>query len=837
MELKDYQQRCLLDVKVYLEALADWKARYDKLAATDQELASAVDFPRKAWEAATNELQRLQYSSKKNGLGEHLPSFCLKLPTGGGKTLLASHTIGLINTHYLKKQTGLVLWIVPTTQIYRQTIKALRNREHPYRQILDINSGGRTSILEKTDRFTPLDIAENLVILLLMLPSANRLNKESLKIFQDASGFDSFFPPEDQLQEHEKLLTALPNLDYFGSQDSFLGRQIKTSLGNTLRLLKPLIVIDEGQKAYSENAQNTIRGFNPSIVLELSATPPPASNVLVSIRGQDLNREEMIKLDIHLTNKASHDWKDTLRDSIAKRNELHHIALEYQARTGIYIRPICLIQVERTGKDQIGEIRYIHAEEAKGFLLRECGVSPEQIAIKSSEKDDIEGIDLFSPDCPICYIITKQALQEGWDCSFAYILTVLTNPTSQTSITQLVGRILRQPYARKTRVQELDESYVFCFQQKANVLLESIRCGLQGEGLGDIAGNVVQDGVEKNYVEVRIREKFKKFEGKVYLPRFVIQEANDWREFSYEMDLLSRINWRDVNLDKIKNLTLLKAEKKDETLAISLSQLESEVIEKRASTLEKSSLSLDYVFVTRQILDVVTNPWLAFEIAEDVFSILSTKYNKEKVAENLVFIVEELRKVLAQERDRLAEEIFRNLIQNKQLCFFLQVEQSPDIPTVIKVRKTARRLNRENGDSIQLSLFDYVPEEELNETEKAVGIYLDEQEKLLWWYRNISRRNYYIQGWKKHRIYPDFLFTEVDSNNDEDCSTVYVLETKGLHLKNEDTQYKQNIFDICNELGKQIRWSDLKQEFFASRIEFQVIFENEWKRKINEIFG
>ena len=379
-------------------------------------------------------------------------------------------------------------------------------------------------------------------------------------------------------------------------------------------------MIDEGHKAYSQNAQDTIRNFNPAIIIELSATPPPNSNVLVSIGGQELNREEMIKLDIHLTNKASYDWKDCLRDSVAKRDELHRQALDYQARTGTYIRPICLIQVERTGRDQRGDIHYIHAEDAKNFLIRECSISPDAIAIKSSEKDDIEGFDLFSQDCPICYIITKQALQEGWDCSFAYVLTVLTNPSSKNAITQLVGRILRQPYARKTKVQALDECYVFCFKQKAQGLISSIRSGLQNEGLGDIAGNIVQDTGDDEKVEVSYRQQFKKFEGKLYLPRFVIQQPQGWRELSYEMDILSRINWGLINLDEIKKLPLSKVEGKDETSAIGLSQYEQEVIEKKESQIQKASVKLDLVYVTRQILDIIPNPWIAYQTAEEVFS-------------------------------------------------------------------------------------------------------------------------------------------------------------------------------------------------------------------------
>jgi len=333
---------------------------------------------------------------------------------------LACHSIDLVQKSYLKKQTGLILWIVPSTQIYRQTILALKDREHPYRQILDISSGGRTLIKEKTEMFNRLDVEENLMVLMLMLPSANRQNQETLKVFRDAGGYTDFFPAEDNYPAQEELLKKITNLDCFGYPSiggtdwGLFQRQIKTSLGNTLKVLKPLVVIDEGHRAYGENARNTVRNFNPSFILELSATPPEGSNELVKITGRELHEEEMIKLDIHLTNKISLDWKDTMLASFEKQNQLEKLAKEYEENTGEYIRPICLIQVERTGKDQRAS-DFIHAEDAKEYLIKQRNVPESYIAIKSSEKDDIEGIDLFSQHCDIRYIITKQALQEGWE--------------------------------------------------------------------------------------------------------------------------------------------------------------------------------------------------------------------------------------------------------------------------------------------------------------------------------------------------------------------------------------------------------------------------------------
>ena len=97
--------------------------------------------------------------------------------------------------------------------------------------MLDIASGGRTVICEKTDRFTPADVAENLVVLTLMLPSASRQNKETLKVFKDSGGFGAFFPKDDDVRGHAKLLERFPNLDAFGDGKGFFQRQVKTSLG------------------------------------------------------------------------------------------------------------------------------------------------------------------------------------------------------------------------------------------------------------------------------------------------------------------------------------------------------------------------------------------------------------------------------------------------------------------------------------------------------------------------------------------------------------------------------------------------------------------------------
>lgn len=832
MELRKYQQQTLTALRGYLEALNAARQRRQQIKALDPDIA--FEWTRDAWKRAGR--NERSYQVRTNGTGEEVPVVCLKIPTGGGKTLLAVKAIDTINNLYRGGRTGMVLWIVPTQQIYRQTFQALNDKNHSYRQMLDIGSSGRTLILEKDTPFSPADVREQLAVMLLMLPSLNRKNNAVLKVFRDRGGFEAFFPPEDQWEDHAALLRETPNLDTYGGETAF-ARVVKSSLGNTLRRLNPLIVLDEGHKAYSLSAQETLYDFNPAFILELSATPQKGSNILVEISGRQLHQEGMIKLPMNLHRQASLDWRDTLRASYDKRLVLEQTADEYQAESGIYIRPITLVQVERTGAKQRGS-GFIHAEDVREFLIQECSVPPEQIAIKSSERDELEQVDLLSENCPIRYVITRQALQEGWDCPFAYILTVLTNPEATTSITQLVGRVLRQPYARKTNVPALDESYVYCFRDKAGDLLRAVRAGLESEGLGDMAGSVVMGTAatgKRETVDVAVREQFKTYAGKVYMPCFVIKdESGELREIEYEIDILSRIDWSRIDLSLFDTLQSSSASSGNSVTRVSLDE-ELPVLEVASTT----EMNVDPVFITRQILEEVPNPWVAYDIVNDILRRLGqhAAWDQATIARNLGFVIEELRRLLIRERRRLAKDVFLHLIETEQLRFYLVTGFANGmLPERISVARDGLKLTTATGDQLQSSFFDYVMAEDFNDMERAVGLYLDQQYWVLSWYRNMVRSGYYVQGWQEHRVYSDFVVLGHDAPeklNVERLSKVYVLETKGLHLKNEDTDYKKELFRLCNELSDPKPWQVVEQEFSEHSVQFQVVHEDEWERILN----
>lgn len=840
MELKNYQTQVLKTLSHYLVKLHKSKNKYDKAMETDPELAEGYHFPEKAW----HEIGLSQYNQFKNGLGHPLPNIFFKVPTAGGKTLLACHSIDIINKLYLNKQNGMILWIIPTSQIYNQTITALRDRSHPYRQLLDISSGGKTLILEKLDNFTPQDIQEHLCIMLLMLPSANRQTKETLKVFKDNSGYASFFPAEDDYKGQKKALDKVPNLDTFGEEGEIFGMFPKTSMGNTLKLLKPVIIIDEGHKAYSQNARNTICNFNPSFVLELSATPPNGVNKLVEISGKQLNDEEMIKLDIHVINKATSNWQDTISEAKAFRDRLEIKSKEYEQNTNKYIRPITLIQVERTGKDQRDGVK-IHSEEVREYLIKQCAVPTEHIAVKTSDKDEIENIDLLSDKCSIRYIITKQALQEGWDCPFAYVLATLGHSQSETSMTQLIGRVLRQPYAVKTGVKELDECYVYTCQYDTTKLVRGIKKNLEGEGMGDIANRMsIQNGADADYGELPektayYRDKFQKFVGHIYLPVFAVQDIDTWREVSYRTDILSKIHWNNIDLSELNTLSL--EERTDDDVFIQIGYRKGDVLSAEEIDRLKLKSEIDHDYIARQLIDIIPNPWIGYELGKQAIEMLLKRYDKEVVVYNLIFVIEELKKIILTQRDDLSEQLFKKLLKDEIIRFFLlKGHSNKDNPSllpksvVVRSRKPLQN-PLSNYELMKRSLLDYTPAEDLNELEKEVALYLDGQEQLLWWYRNMSKSQYRIQGWKPNRVYPDFIASKKASDS---YDKVYVLESKGEHLiHNEDTEYKRDLLAYCNSLAVETDMAKLDMGFKDPEFEFHMLNETHWKSELNKILS
>ena len=174
MYLKKYQQRVISEIKEFLKVAKQTKNEFEMVLTNIPEaqrnlVASSMNFVQ-----TTHDKLKLPYSdSCKNGFDKFYPRVNLKIPTGGGKTILAVEAIKEYQTLFAQKKTGLVVWIVPKEIIYKQTVERLRDKGHPYRQLLDQASGGRTIIAEKGQKLSKQDIEENLVILFIMAQSVS----------------------------------------------------------------------------------------------------------------------------------------------------------------------------------------------------------------------------------------------------------------------------------------------------------------------------------------------------------------------------------------------------------------------------------------------------------------------------------------------------------------------------------------------------------------------------------------------------------------------------------------------------------------------------------------
>lgn len=839
--LKEFQSRVLQALGGYVaelrrqQALGEAQATaLQTMEGAEDTLRSLADYPRRAWETLRKagalpppmKGQGTGHNSRFDGAGRAVPNVCLKVPTGGGKTLLAAAAVGQLMQTWLQRHTGLVLWVVPNEAIYRQTLAALQHRDHPYRQMLNVAAAGRVKVLEKTAPLTRQDVDSHLCMMVLMLQSASRASKETLRFFRDRGNVLGFVPREDDIEAHWALLQQVPNLDVYRDRGlsaeearAQKGSVVKSSLGNVMRLLRPLVVIDEGHHAYSETALKTIDGFNPSFMLELSATPRLASaknggsgsNVLVNVRGVDLDEAEMIKLPIQVEVRAWADWQACLAAALQQLDDLQREAETLHAETARYIRPILLVQVERTGAD-MRDAGYIHADDALEFLLR-LGLNARQVAVKTSERNDLkapENIDLMSPACEVRVIITKQALQEGWDCPFAYVLCALAAGRNLAAMTQLVGRVLRLPQVAKTGRQALDACYVLCHDAGTGAVVAAIKKSLEDEGMGDLGVNVRSDTPDPDAPRPVTLHRRPAWAGvRLFLPTVTwVEDGHARRPLVYESDVLAQLPWHAVDTtawlaDWAPDVAAARAGSLRLGLEL-LSGAPTPVPDEGPVDRE-----LDRGRIVRAVSDLAPNPWLVWDWLAAVEARLRARgFAEAALAASSASFIEALRLALQAERDRLAEIEFRALLDAGRIEFRLRADRHDyELPPDMSLQFSgpARAWTRDSDGSVmQRTLFEpALRTADINEFEHKVAGYLDEQQAVRWWHRNVAKAQLGLQGWKRGKVYPDFVFA---MNTTESPNRLVLLETKGLHLQGEDTRYKQALLERLSAAFRDERW-------------------------------
>ena len=391
-----------------------------------------------------------------------VPNVCLKVPTGGGKTFIAACSIKPIFDALPFTKSKAVVWLVPSDTILEQTLNTLSNPHHPYRERINADFTHRVEVYSKNEllngqNFNPAVVNENLSVFVLSYDSFRTRNKEGRKAYQENGNLEAF-------------------AKYFNNPDLLLADTDETALIQVIRCLCPVVIVDESHHATTALSREMLSNFNPSFVLDLTATPREDSNIISYVDALHLKRENMVKLPVIVYNRRS--YNDVLADAITLRNRLEAQAIKEREQTGRYIRPIVLFQAEARGNDTTT------FDKIKKSLI-ESGIPESYIKIKTAEKNEIKGLNLLDEDCPVRYIITINALKEGWDCPFAYILATIANRSSSVDVEQILGRVLRLPYTQRNPSDVLNISYVITSSNDFQATIKKIVAGLNNAGFTD----------------------------------------------------------------------------------------------------------------------------------------------------------------------------------------------------------------------------------------------------------------------------------------------------------------------------------------------------------------
>jgi superfamily II DNA or RNA helicase len=682
---------------------------------------------------------------------EQAPYLCVKIPTGGGKTLVASHGISVVLESYLqdKNGKGLVLWFVPSDAIRTQTLSNLQSRQHPYREVLDTDFGNNVKVmtLQEALSIQKSDIQNNLCIVITSLQAFRRTDKQWLKVFQNNGA----------------LLTHFENIvedtDFLDKDEE---GQVIYSLGNVIKINNPLVIVDEGHNAQTLLSFEMLTKLNPSFVLEFTATPRSESNVLIKVLASELKAEKMVKIPIWLSNVTQ--WQEAIRDGVEERNKLEKLAVKEKSTTKEYIRPIVLLQAEQ----ELENPNKIYVEKIKEFLIEELKIAEEEIAIKTAKKDELKGVDLLSPKSPIRYILTVNALKEGWDCPFAYVLVSVANIGARIAVEQTMGRILRLPHATEKKNLELNNSFVFTSSESFNKASSAIIQGLEQNGysradLREYKGKVVaekdefdrfikDDDINVAYIGMKPKKSALAFNRDLIGEGFKVYEYYKPFILDFHEDQNQRVK---IDIDK-------------ENKIFRITQGKLMLI------LYPEDFSLEEVgnWLKANVRHTVISSEEMAKYIDLALKDLAKSHSIQELSLNRFRIKERIQSEIAQIINEYAKKTFDALVKKGDI----------DMNSAFYTSEKKIYLSRLSSEHFLRHLFERAGY--MNGEEIEFIIRLDALDNIAWWYRNREKEDFYLQGWKSGKFYPDFI---IKTN----AGSYILVEYKGEdRLTNEDTEYK-----------------------------------------------
>src|ERR1700722_9129940 len=174
--LKTYQQRALKNLTDYLAdaRLRGVKEAYERLDKSG--------------------LRTVRPYQPVTGL-EAIPYVCLRLPTGGGKTLLSAHSVHIASENYLETDYPLVIWFTPTDKIRTQTLETLKDPHNANYAALRDAFDGRFMVLDAADftQIRPQDLASKAVVVVATIQTFRVEGTEGRKVYAHNENLEPHF--------------------------------------------------------------------------------------------------------------------------------------------------------------------------------------------------------------------------------------------------------------------------------------------------------------------------------------------------------------------------------------------------------------------------------------------------------------------------------------------------------------------------------------------------------------------------------------------------------------------------------------------------------------------
>ena len=812
---KEYQNKVLTSIDNYLKILH----RHKKPS-----LAFADYF--ESYNADNHGIKYENYKAYKPYTANKLIPFnCIQVPTGGGKTLLASETINRTFNQLLNRTEGLVLWFVPTEAIYSQTLEKLKDPNDIHRQILQKNFKN-LNIFSKDEAVKNLRRRHVVDGSLSVIVSIDKSFTNGTKVLEDGNdGYEEF---NSLFDAHSDLLISNTS---FEGKDQPVGR---SSLFNLIRILNPLVIIDEGHLFKSELITSTIKDLNPSLIWEFSATPFDFSNVIHRTSPIELKKEDMIKLPIQIRHELT--WQDVLAKAVQIQKLLEEKAKEEYNLTGRYVRPIVIIRPDQIKDDPakitpsvIKDYIKLHYPDIKTKDEVDSG-SKYQIAERYTESDsktakkiDTLGssTELYKESSEIRYIIAYKAIREGWDCSFAYVYANLSNIRSEVDAEQFIGRILRMPNAKKLDVPELNKAYIIT---KGN---ENSRTDMESS-INCIVEILVQNGFSKDEAE-NVVTKTKTGITTMNNPHTfgdgAIENSNTETSLNIQSDgyldsgtEYPYISKKQINVDSITLPKLYLGNKEfRDSLLLKDFDLNNLNLQNNLQLIQETTGVFEIDFNEgenwqSQYFDNETSVGLFGITVSDLAEFI---VNKSK--DNYYNKIEEfniIKKWLSSFENIDINNLKRNLItlttyyidqKDKQRRDFkkqayLQAIESKKFITKDIFELTFEETQEVYYDSGNFTKMVYSIADKLNDLEKDYVNSLNNNPDVEWIYRNRERKDYYIQGWWG-RFYPDFIYQTNDG-------ILHIAETKG---REDDTDKEKKLLgELVEKLSENIKFELVK---------------------------